>query len=860
MATVVYVSIIAKTPLPWFGPTGRLPIAVRAETGGGGDDLEIEFRPASVAEVQARHQMNGGKKFIALVDAIVARTRGKSPSSIVLVAGRHTSSAVVFTGIAKDLDGLRAAVDEARLAPPVNGMLADPEKRRALEHLFIVDVDFDRSPSPERENAFEKLRRRLVEESKAEEAWAVLFEDAVDLCATGSRRTESELVDRLAAKGIHLREETPDEAARVELESIRTRQLEEHYPELGAVGLKRIVGELETRGGGQKVRAEALRLLAHALLALKRIDEAREAARCATELDPDSADTHATYARVLLAADQDALAADQADVALSIDPNGRRGWIAKLYVVAETGLDPGEPPAQLFDDPVFRADLAGLRATQARWPEVLELTQPLLASAAPTATVRFFHALSVATKGFDDPTDKPSLRAAEAELTSLIPSLRHDHPLLGQSYFNRALIRRQLGDDVGAAADDEKVRRVNRDLPELVEQTAAARVGRGDLAGALAVLETSIVPASPTLLALRADLRIQAGKLEEAKRDLDDAASALSLAEDPDRLAWNLGEVAVALGDLTRAQSFHDLMTPAAQTGVLGHLLAGVIAFETGDLETGRAEYAAAIAAETNAHKALLLRLRLAMSLRDAKLPIEALALFNEIGFEHIPAGGERVFCITAFEADDLATAKRSIDRMAEKGPLPRWALSIRADIGLRSADPEAVVADLLAMERQGDANARVHLTLARCLIEVGRMEDALTRVRAAIAGAITPRERLEAGIYLKRLHRPNDALDQLFRAYREDRNDPDIPFRWAPIFPSRLTGGRGTPSRTLRASRLATRQVAIGPTGGAAVSRGSPCRTFDDLKGRSPSRRSRRRIPKASPTLRRGSCRRTQW
>ncbi len=294
VATVVYVSILAKTPLTWFGPTARLPIAVRAETGGGGDDLEIEFDPASVAEVQARHQMNGGEKFTALLDAIAARTRGKSPSPIALVAGRHTSSALVFTGIAKDLDGLRAGVDEARLAPPVTGMLADPEKRRVLEHLFVVDVDFDRSPSPERENALEKLRRRLVDESRAEEAWAVLFEDAVDLCATGSRRTESELVDRLAYRGIHLREETPDEAARAELDSIRTRQLEEHYPELAAVGLQRVVGDLETRGGGAKVRAVGLRFLAHALLTLKRVDEAREAARRATELDPDSADTHAT--------------------------------------------------------------------------------------------------------------------------------------------------------------------------------------------------------------------------------------------------------------------------------------------------------------------------------------------------------------------------------------------------------------------------------------------------------------------------------------------------------------------------------------------------------------------------------------
>lgn len=179
------------------------------------------------------------------------------------------------------------------IASPVKDLISDPETRRALEHLFVVDADFDRSPSPERENALEKLRRKLVDESKAEEARAIQFEDAVDLCATGSRRVASDLIDRLAAKEIRLRDATPDEAARAELESIRIHQLEQHYPELAAEGFRRIQAELEARGGDSRTRAEAMRLLAHAHLSLKRVEEAREAARRATELDPNSAETHA---------------------------------------------------------------------------------------------------------------------------------------------------------------------------------------------------------------------------------------------------------------------------------------------------------------------------------------------------------------------------------------------------------------------------------------------------------------------------------------------------------------------------------------------------------------------------------------
>jgi tetratricopeptide (TPR) repeat protein len=731
--------------------------------------------------------MNAAGGFITFVGELVARSKGRTPTTVALLADRIQSSTKLFTTVAMDLEGVRAKIDEDRLTDPVKGMLSDEDTRRAMENLFVAAAEFDQASSPEKEIAVQRLRSRLVDPSKAEEAWAILFTDAVKLCAEGSRRDEADLVSELAKHEIRLRESTPDEAWRTELESIRVRLLDRQYPGIALDELERVIRELDAGRPSPSTRAEAMRLLAHALHVLKRTKDGRAAALRATELDPSSPDTHATYSRLLLADEELVLAADEAEAAVAIDPNGRRAWLAKLHVANETGLDTERFPAGLLDDPVFRADLASIRIDQERWRDAIDLTEPLLADPEPTPYVRYFHAVALANLSGNDPDRAAELRRAETEMTTLIISLRLDHPVLVAAYFGRSIIRNGLGETAKAATDEDEVRKLNRDNPQIVEQTVAARLMRGDVDGALALLETSSVPASPVLLAMRAGIRLLKGRREEAVRDLDAAAAAIATAEDPDAVAYKLGDVAIDLGDLSRAESYFDLMTTSTRSKPVGRLLAGRIAFARGNVDQGRELFRAAIGDETSPERIRLLRLGLAFQLHAAKLANEALAVFNEVGFDGIADNELQPFIITAFEAGDLVAAKRGIDRLGANGPLPRWALSVRADIGLRSDDPESVVNDILAMEQQGAESARIHLTMASSLIELGKNAEALPRVRSALAGSVTPRERMEAGIYLKHLGQDVDALDQFFLAYRYDRNDPQIQRTFASMV---MTGG----------------------------------------------------------------------
>src|SRR5205814_1958313 len=125
---------------------------------------------------------------------------------------------------------------------------------------------------------------------------------------------------------------------------------------------------------------------------------------------------------------------------IALDPNGRRAWLAKLHVAQARAFDTDGFPIGLLEDPSFRADLAALRIDQDRWQDAIDLTEPLLAEPEPTPYVRYFHAVALANLAGNDPSRAADLRRAESEMTTLITSLRFDHPVLVAAYYGRSLM------------------------------------------------------------------------------------------------------------------------------------------------------------------------------------------------------------------------------------------------------------------------------------------------------------------------------------------------------------------------------------------------------------------------------------
>ncbi|HEY4266866.1 MAG TPA: hypothetical protein VGM94_01620 [Galbitalea sp.] len=777
VAAYVGIAIITETPIAWFGRSDT-PTAMTAETGGPGDDLRIEFGQAPTAgEVQARHSMNAAGDFSEFVGAVETRIGASTPTSVALVADRRASDRL-FKDVAKDLEKLRDGLPEE-----VGGSVkreVEAGRQRILEKLYIVPADFDEPHSPERVHSIGTLRALLVDGARAEEAWDIIVADALRLAADGGRRDRPALIDLLAQRGIVVGPLPRDQKWLARLDFITTEMLDQSLVVQAHAAYAKTNAEMDSATVSARTRAIARRNLAITLLSLDRSAEAIEAARRAVEFDDDWADAHGTYAHVLAATGQRELAIEHADRAVALNANSFRAWTAKVRVADKFGLGDVAVPGEVATQREFRQWIVSHHREHHAWDDVVSVSGELLAEPNPSPHIRFFHAEALVLRVETGGGSNADLHQAIGEFSSLFESLPAEHPLFAPAYQIRSRAKLRIGDEAGARADEAAAQRANRDDPTIIRAIAGAQASRGDLTRALETLRSPSVDSDASLLALRAGVLAGTGQQDEARADLAAAVAALDLATDPefdlDGALYTIGSVAVDLGDLEQASRIVDRLSqggpkPAAE------LLAGEIAFAASDPEAGEDRYLSAIALETEPQKARLVRVQLGMRLLDLGRPERAWVTFQDLSLDDLaamPEAAMRAAAVAALRTQNLEVASAVIDKAAERGPLPVWALSIRADIALRTEDPEAVVAATQAMEAQGASTARINLTMTRALIELGRKDDALQRARIAVSGEMAALERAEGAEYLSVLGEPGEAIDQAFLAFREDRGNPD--------------------------------------------------------------------------------------
>lgn len=785
-----YVHVITQRTVPWFGPAGQVPTAVWGETRGPGDDVRLEFGMSPAAEVQARHDMNAASDLVGLVAAIRARSAEVGPMPVALLIDRK-SSGRLQVNVAGDLDRLRGGRDDG-VCKEVADLLADPENRTALERLFVIPADFDHPHSHERVRAIDHLRDRLVDPDQAEAAWDMLVSDASDVSAKEGRRDAGYLTALLEGRGFPLKPPAKDAPWGNRLDWIRESLLDARH-DLGALDtLERLDRQLETADVGPAIRAQSARLRAVALLRLDRARESLSFAQEAVRIDPAWADALTTAAHAALGAGEVAMAADYAERAVAADPASAKAWAAKAYVAHRTSAALPTPPPLIAGSVEYRTTLAQVTRDE-RQPElVLALTATLLAEPSPAPEVRFFHAeaLFMTAEGNGPAAVRGKLLEAETELTRIVDTVWSGHPILAPAFVVRSHVRRRLGRAMEADVDLEEAQRVNRNDPEVIEQAAQTLAGAGDLDGALRILRAPAVDDVPELLAMRSEILVAKRQMAEARADVDAAIAALAPGSNADSVFFRLAETALLLGERALADTLQDKMTDEAKAGPMGRLLAGEMAFADGDIDGGTALYREAAALEPDKRVPVLMRLGL--ELLDARHPAEALAVFTEVGFDALPEHALQPYAMAAIQAGDLAAAQAAVDCLAEAGSLPHWALALSADIALRRDDPEVAAAHLGALEKRGEVTARVRLALARCLVELGREEEARDQALAALAAEPTPGERIQAAIYLKEFGQPEEALNQAFQAFREDRRDPQIQRAFATLL---FTGGVDLPT-----------------------------------------------------------------
>ena len=201
----VYVHMLREAKLRWVNTVDDTPSAVAGEVRGPGDDARIELSSAAEPlEVQVKHGLIGQKALAQVIDTMHKASAPSDPFAIVLVVDSSSSKSIRID-FRRDLDRVRSGrTDE--LGSVALGLISDlgEESLPILRRLYVVTVDVDSPSDRESTKALELLEEELEDPSKVEAAWAVLRDDAGQVCARRLRRDRKGLAEILSAADIDL--------------------------------------------------------------------------------------------------------------------------------------------------------------------------------------------------------------------------------------------------------------------------------------------------------------------------------------------------------------------------------------------------------------------------------------------------------------------------------------------------------------------------------------------------------------------------------------------------------------------------------------------------------------------------------
>ena len=763
--------------LGWLGAADDTPLAVSGEVKGPGDDARIELgdRRSSI-EVQAKHGLTGGAK----LDEVVERIRTAAPTfeamQVVLTLDR-TSSRTVWIRFKDDLERLRSGrtdglgTDAKRIVDA-----GGDDSVAVLRRLYVVPIDVDHPHDPEGKQAMQLLASVLEDPTRAIAAWGVLANDADDLCARKLRRNRKDLVDLLRAVDIGVKPLAKDERWHRQLDFCRQLLNRRH-----AAAALTVLSEIETGIVSLNVEPRVLYRLAQqrasAFLQLDRHGEAFASAQRALDIDPKGVHALVTAAFASIRGGDLVAAVAFANRAVAADSESPLAWSAKAYMAVAAGEPLPNPPAGVGESEHYRTALAQLSVDASEWERALSITADLLAAGVRSPDVLWLRATSLLNidetnsqlAGSDPYSD------AERLATDLIDTIADDsHPYTHQGLVLRARARRLLGRHAEAQADVDRAREIAADDPETIGHAAHWKHEAGDDKGALQILQHPIVDRFPMLLAFRAQVRTALKDNIAARNDRDAALRQVADAQNSDEVRFTAADTSIVLKDLEIAERTLAGVTSRGTSDPRYKVLLGRVALAKGETETARAFYEEA-ATQDLPNRALYF-VELGYKLQHAGRSAEAIAAFDVAGEDKIPEGAVRYWAAALFDNNELVRAQGIIDRLAQSGPLPDWALGLATEIALRRDDVDAAVRHLTRLVQYGQPTVGARIELARRLIELGRASDALPHLEA-LAGKpdLSPVQRMQTAQLLQAAGRPADALPLGFRAFRDAPGDPQL-------------------------------------------------------------------------------------
>lgn len=208
---VAAVHMLRGTKIGWLDKIASdIPVAVKAETGGPGDDIGLELKDGATVEVQAKKNLQKGAE---LWDALEALVDGISDGLInygVLAVAPDSSGTIKYK-LASDIINIgNDAHDD--LSDIGKGWLERLNSSgRMTEHcasIRIKTLSLLESEDADRRHAVEILRHICADPDRAEDALNLMYRDAIALMRSRGRWTLPSVTKLLRSQGIVSKEDT----------------------------------------------------------------------------------------------------------------------------------------------------------------------------------------------------------------------------------------------------------------------------------------------------------------------------------------------------------------------------------------------------------------------------------------------------------------------------------------------------------------------------------------------------------------------------------------------------------------------------------------------------------------------------
>ncbi|MGU3663927.1 NACHT domain-containing protein [Methylobacterium sp. A49B] len=186
-----------------------VPMSIRAETGGPGDDIALDLVDRGSAEIQCKKGLQRGAELWEALDALVDGIAKRAIDYGVL-AITPDSSGTIRNFLAADIIKIGQGAEDSLSDIGAEWIKRLKETGRSSSHcanLRIQTLDLLESQGGDRRNVIDTLRTICADAERAEDALNLMYRDAIALMRARGRWTLPSLVTLLRSQGIRLRED-----------------------------------------------------------------------------------------------------------------------------------------------------------------------------------------------------------------------------------------------------------------------------------------------------------------------------------------------------------------------------------------------------------------------------------------------------------------------------------------------------------------------------------------------------------------------------------------------------------------------------------------------------------------------------